>query len=705
MNRLTIIAAFFALLFLAGHSALAQSGYDLFQKGLVHERTEGDLEEAILLYKQIVEDFPGDRALAAKALVQMGGCYEKLGRAEARKAYERVVQEFVDQLEPVIQARARLAALQTDPSGMTFRRIWTYHGAHVDIDGTVSPDGRYLPFEDYVTGDLVVRDLATGENRRLTHNKIPQEPGQVSCEQISPDSTQVAYSWLKQDGSTDLRVIGLDGSPPRVIYSNEELDSVMPEGWSPDSRHILVNLGRKDGTVQIGLISVADGSLQVLKSLGRQDRGSYLFLSPDGRYVAYEFHPKDDSSQEDISVLAVDGSRDIPLVAHPADDNVLGWAPDGKSVLFRSDRTGIDGLWAIGVRDGKAQGSPQLVNKDMGYFTGLGITRTGAFYYTTSGVADMQDIFITAFDPATGKAVGTPKPIPARIVGNNVSPAWSPDGEYLAYYRLSEGGGRRIIVIHSLKTGEERELSLPIAGPRNKTAPMRWSPDGHSILHIGRHERKDGIYLVDVETGNFTPIVEVPLGIRITNALWSPDRKAIFYGRYDRDRKSIQILVRNLENDKERELLREEGSALISPGFALSPDGQQLAYGFPWFPGKGVTTLHVIPIVGGEPRELLREQDSEDLTKFGMNIRGAGYEWTPDARYVLFVRGDYSKGEYWRVAAEGGEPERLGLDSTPRPELHIHPGGRRVAFTARERTTMDEVWVMENFLPESKTSE
>ena len=117
MNRNTIIAALFALVFLGGQSALARSGYDLFQKGLVQERTEGDLDEAIRLYKQIVEDFKDDRALVAKALVQMGGCYEKLGQAEARKAYERVIQEYADQPEPVQTARRHLEQLNAGAPG------------------------------------------------------------------------------------------------------------------------------------------------------------------------------------------------------------------------------------------------------------------------------------------------------------------------------------------------------------------------------------------------------------------------------------------------------------------------------------------------------------------------------------------------------------------------------------------------------------
>ena len=100
MNRQSITAAFFVLALLAGQSALAQSGYDLFQKGLVQERAKGDLEEAIRLYQQIVEDFADDRALAAKALLHIGLCYEKLGRAEAQKAYQRVIEEYPEQPSP-----------------------------------------------------------------------------------------------------------------------------------------------------------------------------------------------------------------------------------------------------------------------------------------------------------------------------------------------------------------------------------------------------------------------------------------------------------------------------------------------------------------------------------------------------------------------------------------------------------------------------
>ncbi|MHC4143342.1 MAG: tetratricopeptide repeat protein [Planctomycetota bacterium] len=197
MNRNTIIAAFFALVFLGGQSALAQSGYDLFQKGLVKERTEGDLDEAIRLYKQIVEDHKDNRALVAKTLVQMGGCYEKLGRAEARKAYERVVRDYADQPETVAQARARLSKLSSadnkTASAISTRRVWARAGDAY----APSPDGRYLSYINWTTVELAVHDLKTGENRDLTDegtwNKASEYPDRSIW---SPDSRQVAYCSL-----------------------------------------------------------------------------------------------------------------------------------------------------------------------------------------------------------------------------------------------------------------------------------------------------------------------------------------------------------------------------------------------------------------------------------------------------------------------------------------------------------------------------
>jgi len=75
-------------------AAQSRSAADQYQEALRLEEVKGDLKAAIDQYKQLAQN--SDRAIAAKALVQMAGCYEKLGQDDARVTYERVVKQFPD---------------------------------------------------------------------------------------------------------------------------------------------------------------------------------------------------------------------------------------------------------------------------------------------------------------------------------------------------------------------------------------------------------------------------------------------------------------------------------------------------------------------------------------------------------------------------------------------------------------------------------
>ena len=80
----------------------------------------------------------------------------------------------------------------------------------------------------------------------------------------------------------------------------------------------------------------------------------------------------------------------------------------------------------------------------------------------------------------------------------------------------------------------------------------------------------------------------------------------------------------------------------------------------------------------------------------------------PDSRHIMYARsvsGEKRKFELWRISAEGGEPQNLGLvmEGLSPYGLSVHPDGRRIAFTAgTERRA--EVWVLKDFLPVRKTA-
>ena len=381
----------------------------LMQAAHQKELVEGQLEEAIQLYKRVVQEHAGNRALAAKALLEMGQCYEKLGNAEARKAYEHVLRDYPDQNEAAAQARARLAALSSNVasrgSEMVTRRVWA---GRLVLLGGLSPDGRYLSCVDGTTGDLALLDFATGKTRRLTNKVSSAEEVEFSA--MSPDGKEVAYTWKQEQKGggflTGMRLVRLDGSAPRVLYSSENQFGA-PMDWSLDGKYILTVLLKPDWTFQIALVTVADGSVRVLKTLeGGAPRN--MKFSPDGRYIVYDFSQQQDSDNRDIFLLAADGSREIRLVEHPADDLLLGWAPDGNHILFASDRSGSMSAWVLRIADGKPQGPPELVKPDIGRVYPIRFTRAGSFYYgLTIGTSD---VYTAEFDPAAGRVLNPRKP-------------------------------------------------------------------------------------------------------------------------------------------------------------------------------------------------------------------------------------------------------------------------------------------------------
>ena len=590
-------------------------------------------------------------------------------------------------------------------SAMTTRRVWSPEPG--EVSGMGSTDGRYLSYGDS-TGNLVVRNLATGETLRFT-NKGPYDPStatEADYSLISPDGRQVAYAFW--NGHYDLRVVPVSaatsGAPPRILLSNEDVDFAYPEDWSPDGTQILAAVDRKDKTTQLALISAADGSLRVLKSLDwRWPEGRF---SPDGRYIAYDIPVTQGLPDHKIVVLATDGSRETTLVESPGTGGVLGWAPDGKRILFASNRTGSWGFWSIGVAEGRPQGAPELMNKgDIRGITPIGSTRNGALYYRLP--AGLRDVYIASLDMATGKVTVPPAPVNPRLLGGKLNAAWSPDGQFLAYL---SGGGLRI---RSMNSNEERELSLsPNLRFDNQTrfGRLHWSPDGRSLVARAADDTQhQGIYRIDVRTGAVASVVlqEQDQGAP-AYGVWSADGKAIFYAMNRSDffattrsrvaeegitEDKIGIRVRDLETGRDTEFYRP---ALLSQinHLALSPDGRWLAFvsnrtvEIAGQPAKVEEDLLVMPATGGDPRKLLEVH--EGVTEF---TALAVLEWTRNGEHLLY---SWNR-ELWKISAKGGPAQRLGLASTAarQTSLSVHPDGQRIAFTSGE--PKQEVWVMENF--------
>jgi len=146
-----------------------------------------------------------------------------------------------------------------------------------------------------------------------------------------------------------------------------------------------------------------------------------------------------------------------------------------------------------------------------------------------------------------------------------MSPAWSPDGQYLAY--VSFEGKTSAIYVQRVASGERRRVSAR-AGINGAPA---WSPDGRRLaLTLSRDGNLD-IYTLDLASQTLTRVTSDDA--IDTEPEWSRDGTALFFTS---DRAGgPQIYRVALGGDRQAERITFEGSYNARP--RLSPDGGQLA--------------------------------------------------------------------------------------------------------------------------------
>jgi len=118
---------------------------------------------------------------------------------------------------------------------------------------------------------------------------------------------------------------------------------------------------------------------------------------------------------------AIKGGQEATIVDHPANDAFPIWTPDGKQIIFLSDRSGSWGIWMMPVANGRAAGAPQLVKKDAAGIDPLGFTRSGAYWYSLN--TGSIDVYTASLDADTGKLLSPPVKTTRRFEGANSSPA------------------------------------------------------------------------------------------------------------------------------------------------------------------------------------------------------------------------------------------------------------------------------------------
>ena len=656
--------------------AVAQASPDMELKAAMHQQQVlGDLKGAIAAYRKITEKYPDNRVIVARAMIQMAGCHEMLGETpQARNIYERVVRQFGDQREQAAIANARLAVKQRS-AAVTSRKLFESSTLALDYEA-VSPDGRYIAYPSIQPGPrgLMIRNVATGQEKQLTNYSRSQL---ATTSAFSPDSRMIAFRVARGADGQDLRIIRTDGTGERVIFENENVTASHPVDWSPDGKHVLAVMSTKDRTPGISIISVSDGSVRRIKTsdwrLGLPDDALF---SLDGRHIVYDQLQQEGASASDIFLLAADGSREVRLVEHPADDKVVGWAPDGR-LLFTSDRSGTRHLYALRVSDARADGDPELIQRDVPGGSHR-VTRTGVLHYIH--FHKVNGAYIAGLDVENAR-LAAPVPVTETARDYNWTPAFSPDGTQAAVMSF-RGVGKIYVIVKSLTANEEREIY--VRGLR-VGYDLLWHPDGRSLLIRGNDAGFQwGIHQLDLATGRLDkPILKTGEN-NLGQFELSPDGSVLYYNFLEPSAKKSSLISRNLITGEERELYQTELTGGSNLSFALGPGGKRIAlvHDRDWRSADAASWM-VLDLETGKTRNIPN-----------MSRGTFAPVWTPDGKYLVFT----SAQSWFRAAVEDGSLTELGpAVAGIKAYKRMHPAGNRLAFfTIKE---ISEFWVMENLFP------
>ena len=677
-------------------SAADKAREQTLQRAIDLMESKGDLAKAMPLFEDAARS--SDRAVAARALLYLGQAQERQGTEKARATYQRIVKEFSNQTETVAAAQKRLASLgEQGASSVLSKRLLCSDCGYFD-ETDFSADGRLMVFTHWDSGDLATRDMSTGKVERLMAKSGNWKDSKAYGESpvLSRDLRQIVYFWeTDKESRTQLRIMPNEvGGKARVVVDNPEYRFLGPTAWSADGKSVLAVLRKRDNTWQIAWVSVADGAIKVLKSLdSRIQGGSHTTLSPDGRYIVYNArvlnpgNPRSatDSQDQHIYVLAADGSLETEVVKTAGINQYPVWTPDGKHILFVSDRSGKFDLWSIAVRNGKADGPESLVSSQIGKVVGAWM-HGNSYYYTNN---DIRAEYVNIADFAEGGSKQS-RIVKATESFIGIRPAWSPDGKSIAFKRHHPGSADGYdTVVHSLETADERTY-LTNLGTSMSGAPS-WL-DGGKTIEVGINGL---ICRFDLKTGESSAFPKSVLPawlVQTTPFVHSPDENVIYAARNDPkdwDNLPMRIMAVNLTSGQERLVF-----TMPNPGnawFALTPD---------------VRTFVV-----------MRKDQKSRTTHFSrLNADGTGYREiynlptkafrdnfaiTKDGRYLLVAKRN-EEGKNWsllRIPIEGGAPEPIGVELEENlydRSIALSPNGTRIAYSSTKFN--GEIWALDNVL-------
>jgi Tol biopolymer transport system component/imidazolonepropionase-like amidohydrolase len=423
-------------------------------------------------------------------------------------------------------------------------------------------------------------------------------------------------------------------------------------------------------------------------------------VSPDGATILFDL-------LGDLYTMPIAGGQAKRIMGGLSFESQPTWSPDGKTIAFLTDRTGVENLWIANAdgsspravsKDGRTNDRPQIMVSPAwtpdGNFILVSKSRPpepgtfGLFMYHRDGGTGVR--VGPAPPPQPGPDATGPPPAPPT---NKMGAVMSPDGRFI-YYTQRTGTftyNARFplwqIYRHDTETGDVTQIT----NAQGSAIRPAISPDGKSLVFGTRQKAQTGLRVRDLETGAERwlayPVTRDDQESRASRDTlprydFMPDGKSLIVpvdGKLQRidlasgGRTPIPFTA-NVEAEIAPRVytpVRVDDGANVRARLirwpTLSPDGKMLVF-------SAMNRLYVKEYPNGSPR-LLTQGSAANEGEFMPS-------WSPDGRSIVYVTWTTTGGQIKRVAAAGGQPETLTRHEGYYLDPSYSPDGSRIVFMA-----------------------
>ncbi len=408
-----------------------------------------------------------------------------------------------------------------------------------------SPDGKWIAYCDRNSPSerfsIYFLSLETGEKKKIT--SPPEGTLGDIFPAFSPDGQSLAFT-----RGNYIFLAPLASGVPRQLTTDGK--SILHLAWTADSREIIYS-GLRSGGYELWRLPVVGGSPTPL----RLGEGQYYFPSVSRQGNRLAFARSDDDPNIWRLPLAGPGKTAGPpnvLIASTRDDDSPKFSPDGRKIVFGSNRSGNGELW-ICNSDGS---NPQQLT-----------SFENVIVDTFGWSPDSQSVVVTmrrqGFEAYLVKLDGSP---PQRLES---------DPPMEAFPNLSQDG--RWIYFASTKSGKQQVWRMPAAGGRASQVTRDGgfdsaaSPDGR-FLYFSKDVILPGLWRMELSSGAATLIEP-----EVSAGGWALVPGGIYYIRPSTVSRRGSIDFLDLATRK-RQIVHVPHTDFKTTGIDISPDGKWLLY-------------------------------------------------------------------------------------------------------------------------------